>query len=81
MAIVALPDDIRTDEITACAICGEKKPLHALTAGVLTPDGHQAFGCETHRQERSVWTLGWLMLPYQLPFSALEQTPTRILRV
>jgi hypothetical protein len=57
MSIVNCPDDSQ-DYGRQCVICGNKQPLHALTAGYLTADGLQAFACNYHFFDGKLYA-GW----------------------
>ncbi len=59
MSVLAVSSDAYGRPTVLCVICLQKVPLTEVTAGSLYADGHQAFACTLHLNDRTRWIVDW----------------------
>jgi len=74
MAIVDWPEDISPLTVVNCVICQEPTAAEHATIGMHDTSGHQAFACNKHFKERSLF-IGWAEYAFSQSLTEFDTNP------
>ena len=65
MTVLTVSTNTQGQADVLCVICLLRVPLESVTPGSLYADGHQAFACTLHLNDRTRWIVDWAVFDYR----------------